>query len=125
MKLIFTLSVMLLAGLAAQAQVYKSGLNDKVLLVGVVDTLSPAAADGVFQARISRGANQVALVAARPFTSTYYALFDANNRLLRAGKFAKRLAGDFDIVDLGGRLKKYRIVFSSKPLIAHTSTCDL
>ena len=119
MKKLLTLSLLTLCTLVAGAQsVYKQGLKDKVIVVGLVDTLTQVTSDGLWKARIERTAHQIALVAGHNLTSTYYAIYNADNGFVATGKFVKRASGEYVLIDIGSVPDRYNIVFSSTPLLA-------
>lgn len=119
MKKLFILSLFLAPSMFLMGQtVTKSNITDKVLLIGISDKISGATYDGLFKAHLSCREHQVALVAGKGFVSTYYMISGANGSVIKTGKFIKKEAGEFDIVDLGTTPDQYTIVFSTSPLIA-------
>lgn len=112
MKTLITLSIVLLSALYGKAQTK----TDKVLLIGI-SKVTPDVKDGLFKAHMQRNGNQVALVSACSFQSTYYAIYDAQGRIVRTGKFTKRHAGEYDLVDIGPHPCGYNIAFSNHPIV--------
>lgn len=117
MKILIALILPFVLALSTKAQVSKSNVNEHYIILGI-DSLSNSVKDALFQAHVERSRNQIALVAGKNFMSTYYAVYDSGGRLVGKGKFAKKRAGDFDIVDLGTLPRNYRIVFSPLPVLA-------
>lgn len=120
MKTLFTLSIVLLSVLCANAQVQKHNLNDKVLIIGI-DQVTPAVQDGYFQARMLRMDHQIAFVSGTAFQSTYYYIYNRRGYLVKAGKFAHRQKGEYELIDIGEQPIGYCIEFSSKPLLANST----
>ncbi len=118
MKQIFTFSLLLIACIT-QAQTTTTTEQQAVVVGG---QLTANVKDGLFKAYLAAGKNQVALVAGQAFTSIYYAVYAANGRVI-TGKLEKRYEGEYDLIDLGFPADNPKVVFSDKPLIAHSLPC--
>ena len=117
-KLLISLALILFTCMMSSAQ--SKPCNDSTrIIVGIAERPSQAVYDGLFRARYrpTVRANQVVLVAAHACISTYYIVYDKAGQVVAAGRFVKRYAGDYDVVDLRGHFGSIR--FSSTPLLAH------
>lgn len=105
----FITTLFLAASLAASAQV-----NQRAVIVG--GSLTAEVKDGLLGAYLATGPNQVALVAGQGVTSVYYLIYNAHGQPVSSGKFTKRTAGEYQVIDLGANADGCKTRFSAKPL---------
>lgn len=120
MKKIFTLSILLLSFLAVSAQdCRKNSVDHSRVIVGTTGKPSAALKAGLFNARFDLQANEIALIAGKPCTQAYYAVYDENYRFITCGTASMIKEGEVKIVKVDRPADKCRVVLSVSPYIVH------